>query len=156
MVGQVGLTSLWRGLSKTGDRTNQSVESPGKQLISGYAKFSAAACRWVRPSSGRIWAGCHSVNQQSPDCKSTVLLPQQLQTMGPSITANYTTPVCTEPQECVCGVWRHGELNIGKLIDITGARQLYTSCIDVHYCAKVWGDLEMSGFYKVKLIRNTV
>lgn len=39
---------------------------------------------------------------KSPDCKPAVFLPQQLQTMEPTITANYTTAVYTVPEAHMC------------------------------------------------------
>lgn len=93
MVSHVGLT-----LDETGERTDQICrESSGtgdQWLVLNLActVLSKALFQWQ--SAG--W-----LPQQSPDSEPTVFLPQQLQTIDPGVTANYTTPVYTAPL-CAC------------------------------------------------------
>ena len=79
-VGHVGLTLLQRERSNTGDKTNQSVESP---VNSWSVPVLHGVCAVVRggSSSGSL----PQRGQQSPDSEPTVLLPQQLQTMDQAL-----------------------------------------------------------------------
>ncbi len=101
-----------RETSKTGDRTNQSVESPVEQLVSAYAKLSLPVQCWVRPSSsGRAWAGCHggtgraqTVSPQSFCHSSSRQWTQALRRITQLLFTLYHRHacVCVSVSVCVC------------------------------------------------------
>lgn len=79
---------------------------------------------------GELLAGGHSRAQTV----IPVFLPQQLQTIGPSITVNYKTPVYTASRPLMCA---NTDTEVWTAAEEAASRQLWTyECIFQHMC--VW------------------